>query len=230
MASVSDRQVTKRRFSTKRAEPQTLEVDGNWLGDVPVAFSMCASPDGRHVAFGRMHVEVWDVTDQRKVATLDRHQSYISKLRYSPDGKRLLSAGGDKKIIVWNVDGYRYERTLLGSKGEVWGLDVSGDNRFALNASFGSEGGPQSVDVWPLSGNNPIENDNVPVGVRKNREVVLCDPDGRICGSMKGATTFEFNHSPEPFGMSVNYFPRAASRSTTASSWERRMEAFVSGI
>lgn len=58
------------------------------------------SHDGRLLASGRYyeaHINVWDTTQAREVATLTNHLAFISEMAFSLDDTILFSAGGDQK-------------------------------------------------------------------------------------------------------------------------------------
>jgi WD40 repeat protein len=41
---------------------------------------------------------LWDLATGKEKATLEGHHSYVSAVAFSPDGKRLTSASGDRTI------------------------------------------------------------------------------------------------------------------------------------
>jgi WD40 repeat protein len=73
------------------------------------------SPDGKRIAtacgdrtaslVGRPTVKIWDTADGRELLTIERGKpdgSYISRLAFSPDGKRIAFAGGNRTPRVWD--------------------------------------------------------------------------------------------------------------------------------
>src|SRR5262249_17376167 len=69
-------------------------------------YSVAFTPDGQAMAVAEDYgtVTVWDPGRSRKIATLKGHEPlFVLAVAITPDGKTLVSAGGDKKILLWNV-------------------------------------------------------------------------------------------------------------------------------
>ena len=62
-------------------------------------------PSGRYLAFGNLNgiIEIWDTHTGKKFKELKGHLSnLVSSVQFSQDGSRILSAGRDETIRVWD--------------------------------------------------------------------------------------------------------------------------------
>jgi hypothetical protein len=74
-----------------------------------LTYPLAVSPDGSVLAAPgqnprRRHlIDLWDLRDGRRFATLEGHRGPVSALAFSPDSRRLLSGGEDTVAFVWKV-------------------------------------------------------------------------------------------------------------------------------
>ena len=77
-----------------------------------------------------------------------RHEGPVVAMRFSPRGDRLVTAGGDERLIVWDPRRASVvERLAAGGTGLVQGLEITADGRTAY--SGGRDG---TVIAWDLTG------------------------------------------------------------------------------
>jgi WD40 repeat protein len=48
-------------------------------------------------------VELWDLATEQRLARLSGHRGRIQRIRASPDGRLLATAGGEGSVLVWDV-------------------------------------------------------------------------------------------------------------------------------
>jgi WD40 repeat protein len=74
-------------------------------------------------------VKVWDAATGRPARTLKGHTGWVKSVAFSPDGKRLASAGQDGAVKAWDPATGQETRSLTGHTQEVrsaaWSPDGS---------------------------------------------------------------------------------------------------------
>ena len=78
------------------------------------------------------------------------HHEWVTDVSHCPDG-RVLSAGMDSKLCLWNANGPPKCIDLLGHRGSVSKVLASADNTLALSAGY-----DKSLRVWNLAGAREI--------------------------------------------------------------------------
>ena len=71
------------------------------------------------------------------------HASEVYEVAFTPDGKRVLSAGKSGTIRLWDATTGEQLRTLAGHEGSIWGLAVNSDGSVIASAGF-----DKTVRLW----------------------------------------------------------------------------------
>lgn len=96
------------------------------------------SPDGGQVAVGEVGgaVRVQRVGDaEDRGILLGRHDAEVWAIAFSPDGRWLVSASGDRTACVWDAGGVGPRIRLEGHEGPVYGVAVAPDGGTVATAS-----------------------------------------------------------------------------------------------
>jgi WD40 repeat protein len=180
----------RRLFLTNEADDATYLVDTDSLRLLrrwPVGDAAgTVSPDGRLFALGSDggRVRLLDPASGRIRLLSGRHEGPIDVMRFTPDGRKLLTAGQDGDIIVRDIPSGDIRERLSGhGKGVVSGLAISEDGRTAFSA-----GEDERAFMWDLAGDRslvrpfavkpfvPDDGDALPRGM-------ILSPDGRTLAS-----------------------------------------------
>jgi WD40 repeat protein len=155
-------------------------------------FLACAiDPEGRWVATTSSDntVVVRNLENGDQVASLCGHEllaypyTGTFSCAFSPGGKRLVSAGGDKTLILWDTERWA-TRKIAGSMTKTWEIAgrLGGHDDRVMACSFGpdgrtviSAGFDHTVRIWDVAGQSEL------AALRDHRGPVYCcavSPDG----------------------------------------------------
>jgi WD40 repeat protein len=115
-----------------------------FLRSTPVT-SVAFSPDGRFLACGHHQggdLTLWSVPSNQRVADLKHPGLFISRVAFSPQGRRLISASPDS-VRIWDLKVATEKLSLRGHDGGIPQLAFSPDGRKLASASK-----DRSVTVW----------------------------------------------------------------------------------
>jgi eukaryotic-like serine/threonine-protein kinase len=117
--------------------------------------ALAISPDGRVLAsgsgFGDTTIFVWDAATGRRLVRLDGHTSWVCRLAFTKDGRRLISAG-DQTIRFWDTSTWTETRVLRGHTDEVHAVAISESGQ--LVASAGKDG---NLMLWRDDGKSAAD-------------------------------------------------------------------------
>jgi hypothetical protein len=91
-------------------------------------------------------IAIFDVTTGRLIRELKGHDGQINSLEFSPDGNTLFSAGLDKKVRVWDLNGAGDKPIELTHPSDVWSLEL------ACGKLLTSDG---TVRAWSIEKRSP---------------------------------------------------------------------------
>ena len=137
-----------------------VSADGRWIAAAPIV----DNPSG-----GTVHI--WDAASGAEMQVIPQTAGEsVMTLSFSPDGRRLASAGFDAKIKIWDTESGLELLTLSGHTSWIWKMHFSPDGRRILSC-----GRDRTLRIWDAS----------PLGSRcgplRRRET------GSVCRKKRGA-------------------------------------------
>ncbi|MFZ1109266.1 MAG: caspase family protein [Rhodomicrobium sp.] len=122
-------------------------------------FAMALSPDGRWLAVGGLlanfdgtnHIDIgairlYDFASGEMKALLKGHTNVVMGLAFSPDGKTLISGGGDSTAILWDVETKTLRRRLEGHRDDIYAVGFTPDGARAVTGSY-----DKTLRLWSVA-------------------------------------------------------------------------------
>src|SRR5581483_1962664 len=126
--------------------------------------SLAIAPDGKWAASGvgkkhrdpkkaDLNLYLWNIVTGAPVATLPRHESFLTSLAFTPDGKHLLVGGMDGSLVLWDLGARTPVRRFHGhDTARVNALACSADGKRAAAAAEDGQ-----VIVWDIESGHVLQ-------------------------------------------------------------------------
>eukprot|EP00514_Thraustochytrium_sp_LLF1b_P008496 CAMPEP_0184530134 /NCGR_PEP_ID=MMETSP0198_2-20121128/12778_1 /TAXON_ID=1112570 /ORGANISM="Thraustochytrium sp., Strain LLF1b" /LENGTH=1293 /DNA_ID=CAMNT_0026922257 /DNA_START=508 /DNA_END=4389 /DNA_ORIENTATION=- len=140
-------------------------------------------------------VHLYDTQTGQKIKALRDHSGIVTAVRFSLDGQTLLSAGGDRTIVLSKVqveDGniaVTRLHSVATTHGTINSIDIEASNKY-----FCTAGQDKKISIWSMASGKPIRSYK-PEGDAGELGAVTLDPAGMFCavGSQdKAVRLFDF--------------------------------------
>ncbi|KLU07247.1 WD-repeat containing protein [Rhodopirellula islandica] len=114
---------------------------------------------------------LFNVADGTVKHELMGHDDVLYAAKFSPDGKRIATAGYDRKILIWDAISGEMTRELVGHNGAIFDLAFSPDGGLLISACA-----DETAKVWHVESGERLDTLSQPEG---EVNCVLFSKDGR---------------------------------------------------
>jgi WD40 repeat protein len=180
-----------------------------FVSDNPV-MSVAFSPDGKLLASGSgeynpggTDIYLWDLATGQQLHTLRGHRGMVIGLRFTRDGKTLVSAAWDlsNNICVWDIASGKKQRQFKGHKNVITGLELTPDGRHLISSSQ-----DYTIRMWDFASGKELRRMNC------YASGISLSPDGRTLAAAAGEVLLwdiQTGGELRRFGRTAGPLPRA---------------------
>ncbi len=114
------------------------KVKRDLLGD-GVVLSTIFSKDGTRLASATLNkkAQIWEVATGKSICVFKKHEGYVFRAAFTPDGKEAISGGQDKTLRIWNATSAD-ERLAIPHPEMICAIAVSPDGRQVVTGTGGA--------------------------------------------------------------------------------------------
>src|SRR5580658_1688262 len=120
----------------------------------------------------------WTMPVVKWLRAVPAHMTAVKDVAFTPDGTRLMSAGFDDTVKMWDARTGHALGALPGHTGRVAGVRVTRDGKFAVT------GGDHTVRIWALPDGKPVRTFDIGSDTIYSIDV---SPDGRLIANGNGS-------------------------------------------
>ncbi|HWB10380.1 MAG TPA: c-type cytochrome domain-containing protein [Pirellulales bacterium] len=178
--------------------------------------SLAFSPKGNLLAVGKSDgaLTLLDIQDGTRADIADKQRGlrHIAACTFTPDGSRLLAAGGTGKIVIWEVSKdrkFKEAGQFGGHSQQVECLAVSGDSRVAV-----SGGHERKVCLWQIDNGQQL---GVFTGFQGPVKACAFASNGRTAWATDGAVLMEIDVKKRAVAKQTSLGPLSSAKCATLS-------------
>ena len=141
-----------------------------------LTYTLDISPDGKYIASGTTHLNIWATNDNQLVKSFAPHIRGVHALAFSPDNNYLVTGGLDKVIKLWNAKNFELIATFEGSNHYATDFKFSPDSTLLISGNRLSE-----IKVWDLKTKKELPSlfEEHRVNGLRNLHTISFSPDGQ---------------------------------------------------